>query len=286
MTSQRLWAPLALAASGLLAAGPSQAGATLDQFGTLATVASFSCVTEGCDTASDLVSALLTTKVDASNGGIGQSAASTAVGGGWPNAGGASGSATVNGGLAVPVLKAGAASKSLQWLGGQALAVQSYTYTGAGETLTLGWHLTGNIDNPDNDQTTGLVMFAGFFDAAALGAFPDVSNPLGAATLLASLATASPNDEFQEITTDGVVNTNGTLSLSVTQGQQFYLVMGLMAAAGGADAGAESLSTFTAQFRGAPSLQPALLRSVPLPATAALALLGLALLPATRRRRR
>lgn len=286
MNLPRFWAPVSLAASALLATGPVHADAVLDQFGTLATVASFTCVTQGCDTSSDALSALFTTAVDASNGGIGQSSASTMVGGGWPNAGGASGSATVTGGLAVPVLRAGAASKSLQWLGGQALAVQSYTYTGAGETLTLAWHLTGTIDNPDGDGSTGLVMFAGFFDAATLGAFPDVSNPVGAATLLASLATASTNDEFQEFTADGVVNASSTLSLSVTQGQQFYLVMGLMAAAGGADAGAESLSTFTAQFRGSPNLQPALLRSVPLPATAALALLGLALLPATRRRMR
>lgn len=279
-------APLAL----LLSSNPAAAVAVaLDQAGTLATVASYACApaSQTCDTPADMLSALLTTTVHASDGGIGQATATASHGAGYPTPGSATGTAAVTGGLAVPILKAGAASLSSQWLGGQSLAIQAYTYNGPGETLALGWNLTGSITNPDADSVTGLVVFAGFFDAATLGAFPDVSSPLTAVTLLATLATSSPDDEFRQFTTDGAVSESGSISLAVTPGQQFYLVMGLMAAAGGDAAAAESLSTLTAAFRGQPSLVPTLDNdgTVPLPATAALALLALALMPAARRRR-
>lgn len=264
---------------GLLVTSTTQATTTLTNWGTLATISEYTCTSDFCgaDTVAEAL-ALLGLTVGPIDGAAGNTSA-TVSSGSWPSPGSASGTATVASGLGIPILKAGAASPANTWLGGQALAIQAYEYTGPDPTLiTLNWNLTGSILNPDGDPLTGLVVFAGFFTDAQLPTFPDVSIPLNAFTLLVDLALASPADNFNEYTTQNAsVNESGTIDIQVANGDDFYLIMGLMAGAGGSDALAESLSTLTAEFAGQPALSPAF--TVPLPAAAWLfgsALLGLA----------
>ncbi|MEQ8497112.1 MAG: hypothetical protein RLW61_17675 [Gammaproteobacteria bacterium] len=270
------------AACPLLLARSVDAATTLTEWGTLATASSYTCSSDFCgaDTVPELLALTTTLAVDASDGGDNVTSAAVSLGGAYPAPGFASGAATAAGGLGVPVLRAGAASDTSGWISGQALAVQAYEYTGPGETLSLTWNLTGSVNNPDADTLTGLVVFAGFFSQAELPAFPEVdpSDPSATAFLLATLALVSPDDNFLEFTaTNANVVESGNISIDVTNGEEFYLAMGLMAGAGGSNATAESLSTLVADFDGAPLLTPAF-TSVPLPGAAWLlgsALIGL-----------
>jgi len=272
----------------LVFAGSVNAATTLTEWGTLATASSYTCSSDFCgaETVSEILALTTTLSVDASDGGDNVTSAAVSLGGAYPAPGSASGSATAAGGLGVPVLKAGAAADTGRWIAGQAFAVQAYQYDGAGETLSLTWNLTGSVNNPDADSLTGLVVFAGFFSQAELPAFPEVdpSNPTSTAFLLASLALVSPDDNFLEFTTtDPNTIETGTISIDVTHGEEFYLAMGLMAGAGGANATAESLSTLVGEFSGAPPLTPAF-TSVPIPG--AVWLLGSALIGLPRIRAR
>jgi len=278
----RLTTSAIFAACPLVFAASVNAASTLTEWGTLATASAYACTSDFCgaDTVPEILSLATTLSVDASDGGDNVSSAAVSLGGAYPTPGFASGVATVAGGLGVPVLKAGAASDTNGWVAGQALAVQAYEYTGSGETLSLTWNLTGSVNNPDADSLTGLVVFAGFFSQAELPAFPQVdpTNPGSTAFLLASLALVSPDDNFLEFTaTNANTAESGTISIDVTNGEEFYLAMGLMAGAGGANATAESLSTLVAEFDGVPPLTPAF-TSVPVPGAAWLlggALIGL-----------
>jgi hypothetical protein len=277
-----------LCLTGLLAAcltPATQAATALTEFGALATVSSFSCPSDSCggDTVADALLLGSTLQVGPTDGGAGANSANVAIAP-TDQSGGVQASATVSPGFAVPVLKAGALGTANAWRGGQALVSQGYTYAGTGpEMLSLNWQLDGTILNPDADPVTGLVVFVGFFEATSL-VFPDVSTPLNAFTLLASLALASPADNFLEFTASGAVQDAGTVSIEVNDGAQFYLVMGLMAGAGGAGSSALSLSTLTAEFAGLPAITPSL-TAVPVPAAAWMLLSGLLPLAAVARRR-
>lgn len=277
---------LALGLAALLAMGSAHAAATLSEWGAVASRTSSTCASDFCGADTD-GGFLLDLSVDAISGGAGEASAGTATGT-WPAPGSAQADGVVAGGLAVPLLTAGATSTADAWLAAQALVIQGYGYTGTvAETIELDWQLTGNVTNPDDDAVTGLSVFVGFFSVGDLG-FPDVgSSPMDAFNLLAGLALADPENNFLEFTTPGDVVHGSTLSIDVNDGDQFYLAMGLMAAAGGAGAQAESLSTLTAAFRDTPALTPAI-AAVPLPAPAWLfapAVLGLGALARRRRPR-
>lgn len=278
--------PLTLAASLAAISSPALAASTPLNHGTLASVTTYPCASDACGFADALTYLLNTPVVAASDGGAGQNSAAVAMGT-WPTSGSASGQVDLAAGLAVPVLKAGATGAANAWWSGQALGIQSYIYNGAGETLSLSWNLTGSVLNPDGDSSTGLAVYAAFIPAGQIAAFPDVSDPLGVAALLAGLADSEPTDDVKSFTaTDAQVAEAGTISLVVSEGEQFYLLMGLLAGAGGQGAQAESLSTLVAGFdnlRGGltPLLLPAS-NGVPLPGTLWLVLAGLAV--AARRR--
>lgn len=259
------------------------ASASLDEWGALASISTAQCASDFCGDATDAFGFFGSLAVAPVDGGAGATTASVSSGT-YPAPGGAVAEATVSGGLAVPLLRAAAAGDGQVWIGGQALVAQGYSYTGSGpQTLSLDWVLEGDIVNPDADPTTGFVVFVGFFDVGSLS-FPDLGDPLAAYTLLGSLALASPDDNFREFTATGAVLAGDTLSIDVDTGAQFYLVMGLMAGAGGAGASAQSLSNLTAQFQGLPPLTP-VIATVPLPASAWLLLGGLGSLLGLARRR-
>ena len=287
---------LAFAVLSIVLTGPGHAAVTLTEWGTLASVSSYTCASDFCG--DDLVdpSLLLTTLTILDvDGQDGQTSATAAVGGTYPTPGSASGTATVSSGLGLPILKAGAASQASTWIAGQALAIQAYEYTGLGETISLDWTLTGSVNNPDSDPLTGLVVFAGLFTAAELSMFPvidetDPTTTASTAFLLSSLALISPLDNFQEFTTtigggggpDPVIGT-GTVSLDVITGEEFYLAMGLMAGAGGVNATSQSLSTLVGAFDQPYAVEPAF-AAVPVPG--AVWLLGSALIGLVGVRRR
>ncbi len=247
---------IGLALLGMLSTSHTNAATTLTEWGAVATISNATCMGDFCVP-------IGSPSVGPSAGGAGVASASIATGN-WPTPSSALASGTVAGNLSVPLLTAGAASVTDSWIAGQALVMQGYDYTGTGsETLHLDWGITGNIVNTDSDPVTGLVVFVGFFGSDTL-LFPDVSDPVNTIGLLAALAHEDPANNFLEFTQHGSVSHQGTLTIDVDNGSQFYLAMGLMAAAGGGGAMAESLSTLTASFNGNPSLVPAI-TAVPIP---------------------
>ena len=147
--------------------------------------------------------------------------------------------------------------------------VQGYNYTGTDPyEVQLNWAVDGRVVNPDNDPLTGLSVFVGLFipkPPTSSFLLPNVSNPVGAFYgLLAGLLTPFPIDSIKTYSATGTVSDQDTLYFNVLDGDEFYLIMGLMAAAGGTGAIAESLSTLTASFGGDPLLTPAM-SSVPIP---------------------
>jgi hypothetical protein len=268
---------LAFAALSIGLTGPGHAAVTLTEWGTLASVSSYTCASDFCgDDVLDPVLLATTLTILDVDGQDGQTSAMTGVGGSYPTPGSASGMATVSSGLGLPILKAGAASQASTWIAGQALAIQAYEYTGLGETISLTWTLTGSINNPDSDPLTGLSVFARLFRATDLGAFPvidetDQETTVATAFLLGSLALISSEDNFQEFTTtigggggpDPIIGTD-TVSLEVVTGEEFYLAMGLMAGAGGVNATSQSLSTLVGDFDQPYAVAPAF-AAVPVP---------------------
>ena len=273
----KLATKLAFAVLSILLTGPGHAAVTLTEWGTLASVSSYTCAGDDCG-ADPLDLGLLfdTLSVDAVDGADGQTSATAAIGGAYPTPGSASGTATVSSGLGLPILKAGGASLANSWIGGQAVAIQAYEYTGPGEIISLDWTLTGSINNPDADPNTGLVVFAGLFTAAELSVFlvideTDPTTTFSTAFLLSSLALISPLDNFQEFNTtiggggpDPTIIGTGTVSLDVVTGEEFYLAMGLMAGAGGVNATSQSLSTLVGAFDQPYAVEPAF-AAVPVP---------------------
>ncbi|MSR13311.1 MAG: hypothetical protein EXR86_01870 [Gammaproteobacteria bacterium] len=225
-----------LVALSLLFGSNAMSATSLTNWGTLATISQYTCISDFCgaDSPGEIAALLNMLAVGPTDGAAGQTSANVSSGS-WPTPGSASGTATVSTGLGIPILKAGATSPANTRLGGQALAIQAYEYTGQDLSLiTLNWHLTGSISNPDADPLTGLVVFAGFFNAAQLPTFPDVATPINAYTLLAGLALASPADNFREFTIQNAsANESGTIAIQVANGDAFYLIMGLLAGAGG-----------------------------------------------------
>jgi hypothetical protein len=233
--------------------GRVQAATTLAEWGAVSGTASSTCTSNDCNvtTEAEALQFALGLVLGPVDGGKG--AASTSVSTGtWPQPGSVQAGGTVSGDLSVPMLTAGAVSGANQWVGGAALVAQGYEYVGAGETLQLNWGLTGTINNPDNDSLTGLVAVVAFF--AGDFQFQSVNNPASALLLYDALEAAAMDGDFLEAYSGSGSLGGGTLDIDVASGDQIYLVMGLMAAAGGENASAESLSTLTASFEGSPPL--------------------------------
>ena len=124
---------------------------------------------------------------------------------------------------------------------GTATAIQGYTYVGlAPDTIEVNAHLTGTIGNPDADPATGLAAQVSYIGDANVAAFVFETAILGLAV---------PDGAVQmEQGTSGAVDLPDVLSIPVSPGDQFYLVVSSAATAAGTNAFAESLGTLTVSF--------------------------------------
>ncbi|MCP4041563.1 MAG: hypothetical protein GY731_06345 [Gammaproteobacteria bacterium] len=178
--------------------------------------------------------------------------------------------ATILGGLSTPLLRASAASNSETYATIQAVAAQGYDVVsgGSGQVIDFTVTLTGSVTNPGGDAT-GLAATVGVVKVTDLGDF------LLEQTLL--LALFDPTAVSLEQTASGSVGLTETASITVDEGEQFYMWALLGASAGGDGADAASLSTLSIEFEpGAESVLAA--AAVPLPASAILLMSALALL--------
>jgi hypothetical protein len=225
---------------------PASAQVVLDQWGTYATVVSSDCANL-CDPENDLSwffgltfeetnSGAMTTVIDAT--------ANVARGDAFAEASVASGLG--------PSVRVDANSAAASFMDGTATAIQGYTYVGViPDTIDVDVNLTGTIGNPDGDPATGLAARVSYVGDANISTLV-FENAVG------GLLTP---DDFVDLETNqgGGVSLSAVLSIPVSPGDQFYLIVSSAATAGGTGAFAESLSTLTTNFDPADTinLQPA-----------------------------
>jgi hypothetical protein len=224
----------ALMSAGLLAA-PAGAQVTLDQWGTWATTAYSNCA-DYCDPETD-IAWLLGLTFGPTNGGntvdLIDSTSSNASGDAFAEA-------SVTGGLG-PIVRVDADSAAGGWVDGTGTTIQGYTFTGlVADTIEVNATLTGTIGNPDADPSTGLAAQVSYVGDANVAALVFETAVIGLAV---------PDGAVQlETTADGAVDLSDVLSIPVSPGDQFYLIVSSAATAGGAGAFAESLGTLTITF--------------------------------------
>ncbi len=271
------------------------AGRTLTEWGTLSSVVTADCAGV-CDDANLIDGLGGPGAAFAAGGGVIQLSASSTIG---DAARGATAHAEVVGGLSLPHLQVSAHSNADGFAGAVAAAVQGYTYTGSGETITLDVTLTGSVVNDNGGMQTGLGALAFLFTVDALTGF--LNTPVDAASA-ASLGTgfiflsgvdsvpadpfAVPNP-FEETATNPTVNLSDSLSIVVADGsvtaQQFYLGVYLYAFADGDGQSVSATDSLNISF--APGVNTAALVAAGVPLPAALWLFTPALLLGLRRRR-
>lgn len=224
-----------LVGSALLLATPAMAQVTLDQWGTYATTVSSDCA-DYCEPDTDF-SWFLGLTFEVTNSGelatIIDATSSVARGNAFAEA-------SVQGGLG-PAVRVNAESAAGSWMDGTGTAVQGYTYVGlVADTIDVNATLTGTIGNPDSDPATGLAAQVGYVGDANVATMV-FANAVG--------GLYAPDGSVElETTTDGAVNLSDVLSIPVSPGDQFYLVVSSAATAGGLNAFAESLGTLTVSF--------------------------------------
>lgn len=256
---------------------------SLTEWGTMANIVSGVCAENSC-TPEDVVFGELNS--EAVDNGFNQTSAATgevsSTQGGM-----AQSSAEITGGLDTPILKAKASSADGEWLGVGAFAIQGYEYSGIGETLTFDINFDGKITNPNDNTATGFAVGMYFFSPSQLGLDLLIADPLlgfdllttspeatlGNLALNALLAELASEQVYEmERTLAGDVNEAGQISLTLENGDLFYLAGGVLASAGGEGAIADAFSTLTVKLANPESFAGELNATgtavVPLPAAA------------------
>lgn len=270
-----------LATIGLLCSIQASAAVTLTQWGATARTDSADCTGFVCD----ILNLALETGEEA--GGSQQTTATigSATDGSDVNLQGrGTAGASVEipaSGLNLPVLRARAESNSIDgWVGGSALGIQGYQFTGANPTLvSLDVNLTGSVVNPSGSSVTGLEANVWILKPTVPFTFP--AEPVSVVDLVAQIIVDSILAmEFEpfiaSLSWDAVTTGTGAidrstlttdpadqLNFTLDNGDEFYLLAGLSAGAVGAGASALSWSTLTMEFD-TNELQAA--SAVPLPA--------------------
>jgi hypothetical protein len=201
-----------------------------------------------------------------------------------------SSSVELQGGLSIPILKAKAASVDADgWVSAMAMGIQGYQFTGSDNTtISLDSGLTGSVINTSGSDVTGLSVGVWLIMDDPAVVFPTVTTM---SDLLLQIALMPVVDSFSwEDLSTGVVDRSTTttdtldqLQLTLNNGDEFYVLAALTAAADGMSAVADSFSTFEMGFN-TTELVPATV--VPVPAAAWLFCSGLIGLIGISRRKR
>jgi hypothetical protein len=250
---------------------------TLTEWGTSASASSADCSTFNC---SKIEFLSFNPIIDGpSNGGLNQTSAELLDYANPDGRGTVSASVALQGGLSVPILKAKAASVDANgWVSALALGIQGYQFTGSDNTtISLDSALTGSVNNTSGSDVTGLSVGVWLMMDDPTFMFPE---PATLSDLLLQIALSPVVDSFSWENLDtGAVNRSTTttdtadqLEITLNNGDEFYLLAALTAAADGTAAVADAFSTFEMAFS-TTQLVPAAV--VPVPAAAWLFASGL-----------
>jgi hypothetical protein len=253
----------------LIWVGQTQA-VTLTQWGTSAGASSADCSVLNCTKIDFLIQNPI---IDGpSNGGLNQTSAQLLDYVNPDGRGTVSASVALQGGLSIPELKAKAASVDANgWVSAMAMGIQGYQFTGAdGTTISLDSALTGSVTNNSGSDVTGLSVGVWLI-------MDDPSVIFPAATTMSDLLTQvlfmPVVDSFSwENLSTGLVDRSTTtsdlndqLQITLNNGDEFYVLAALTAAADGTGSIADAFSTFGMNFN-TTQLVPAAVVPVPVPA--------------------
>lgn len=271
-----------IVAIGLMWAGQTQA-VTLTQWGTSAGASSADCTNPAlpCDKFGFLLGNPIVE--DQSNGGLNQTSAQLLDYANPQGRGTVSASVTLQGGLSVPLLKAKAESVNADgWVSGLAMGIQAYQFTGAdGTTISLDSALTGNVTNTSGSDVTGLSVGVWLMLDDPTFTFPQ-ANTLSDLLLEIALMPIVDSFSWEDLTSGPVdrstttTDPNDQLQITLNNGDEFYMLAALTAAADGTGAVADAFSTLQMDFNTTELVAAGV---VPIPAAAwlfATGLLGLA----------
>ncbi len=272
---------------GLFWFGHTQA-VTLTQWGTSASASSADCSVLGCSKFDFL---FLNPIIDGpSNGGLNQTSAQLLDYVNPDGRGTVSASVALQGGLSIPQLKAKAASVDDNgWVSALAMGIQGYQYTGSsGTTISLDSALTGSVMNTNASDVTGLSVGVWLMMDDPAVVFPTAASM---SDLLLQVASMPVVDSFswEDLVTGAVdrsttvTDLNDRLQITLNNGDQFYVLAALTAAADGTGSVADAFSTFEMNFS-TTQLVPADIVPVPVPAAVWLLSSGLAGLAGVARR--
>lgn len=241
-----------LLAIAMLLLQPATAVVTVDQSGAFTTSAWGTCNDtggDGCDLGTLLMplDIAFTTLVGPGTGGVGvTSTMQTLTDVETSGTGTLIANATILGGLNTPLLGASATANDGRYGTTQALGAQLYTVTsgGPGQMINFSITLTGTVTNPDGGDATGLT---------ATVATIIVDDDLDFILSLLPLALLGPSAVSLQATADGAVNMGPiNSSITVSQGETFYMAALIGASAGtavgGAANAATSLATLNIEF--------------------------------------
>ncbi len=232
--------------------GQAQA-VTLTQWGTSASSSSADCSVLNC---SKLDFLLFNPIIPGTtNGGLNQTSAQLLDDVNPEGRGTVSASVTLQGGLSVPLLKAKAASVDGNgWVSSMAMGIQGYQFTGSdGTTISLDSALTGSVMNTSGSDVTGLSVGVWLIRDDPTITFPAVTSM---SDLLVQIALMPVVDSFSwENLSTGPVNRSTTttdpldqLEITLDNGDEFYMLAALTAAADGTGAWADAFSTLEMEF--------------------------------------
>lgn len=276
-----------LIAAACMLSTPGFAAVSLTQWGASASTASADCSLLNCSK----VDFLLFNPIvpGTGSGGLNQVSASIIDDAAPQGRGTASASADIAGGFGVPVLKARAESVDANgWVSGTALAVQGFQFTGADGTLvTLDASLSGTVNNTSGSDVTGLSVGLWLMRDTPSFSFPNPVAGLDGLLLELALLPIADSMSWDALATGAVDRSTTTtdpsdqLSISLNNGDEFYLLAALVAAADGTGAYADAFSTLEMQFN---TTELVAASTVPVPGALWLLVSGLPLLPRVARR--
>ena len=255
---------------GLFWIGPAQA-VTLTQWGTSASASSADCSLPGfgCSKLDFLFNPIID---GSSNGGLNQTSTQLLDDVNPDGRGTVSASVALQGGLSIPELKAIATSVDADgWVSAMAMGIQGYQFTGTdGTTISLDSALTGSVTNTSGSDVTGLSVGVWLMMDDPAFVFPTATSM---SDLLLQIVLMPIVDSFswEDLITGAVDRSTTTtdmssrLQLTLNNGDEFYVLAALTAAADGTGAVADAFSTFGMSFNTTELVSAS---AVPVPAAA------------------